>query len=148
MKKYYLYIAILALCAPLCAYPAISLAQSSSDEEAAEGQAMQEMQYDEAMAARETAGYMEGEVVGVNAAQEVVVAKNSQYDNEPYAYYANRSTTFINVDSLEDIGKGDYVNIDYFVSGDKRIAESINVEEKAYKKEETAKVTLEKVLSD
>jgi len=148
MKKYVLYIAILALCAALCAYPAISLAQTSSGEEAAEGQAMQEMQSDEVMAARETAGYMEGEVIGVNTAQKVLVATNTQYDNEPYAYYVNQGTAFINVSSLEDIGKGDDVNIDFFVAADKRIAETINVEEKAYKKEETAKVTLEKVLSD
>ena len=117
-------------------------AQGSTEEQAGERMANQEMVSDEVMAARETMETIEGEVVGVNGAVKSLTVREAdpdEYEDSDFgnSYFIKSDTTFTNARSLTDIEKGDQVTLDYFVVNDKRIIDSIIVDEKVYKEEST-----------
>ena len=122
-------------------------AQGSTGEREAEGEARQEMQSDEGLAAIETGGSFSGEVVGVNPYSRIISVRDSEYGGDTYLFLVNKSTGFVTAESLSDIEAGDRITIDYYTIGDKQIAENIVLEDKAYREEGPAPA-VEKVLSD
>lgn len=78
----------------------------------------------------EDVGFSWGSVVGVSS-NEIII---SEYDYETeeelqVAYVINSDTESNNVNSLEGIYVGDVVNIDYVVSGGKKVAKIITFEQ-------------------
>ncbi len=138
---------IALICAGVSCGALMACAQEMSTEERmAEGMAAREMKADEKMAAVETEGYVEGDVIGVNNALKTVTVKDTEYDNEIYVFAVNQETTFSNVSSLRDIMPGDTVTVDYFALDGVRVADNILVEERGHREEQAP--PLEKVLRD
>jgi len=144
----YLLVGPFFMCLSFCPVDVPELyAQSSSEEQASEGDAEREMDFDRGMAAVETAGYLHGKVVDVDPKAGTLIIKEDQYNNRTYMFYTNRDTTFVVTSSLRDLNKGDSVQIDYAYFKGRRIAINILLDERAYSNDSQPK-PLEKVLKD
>ena len=123
-----------------------AFAQGSSEEADEESDAGAKMRFDEDMAAIETGGYMTGEAVIINTDRNLLGLDNDRTE-APVIIKVNKKTTYTTVSSLSDIRPGDRVSVDYYSSGENKVAENIVLEERGSVGEK-ALPKLDKVLVD
>ncbi|MDD5129441.1 MAG: hypothetical protein PHS66_00085 [Candidatus Omnitrophica bacterium] len=118
----------------------------SSDEQAAETDAMHEMKADETMAQIEMGGNVAGVVVSVNPAAWSLSVRDVDEDGRLYYVTVKKATTYSGISSLSDIHPGDTISVDCYGGSGNLIAETITLQDRAYQEEKPEK--LEKVLVD